>query len=380
MKVLHIFDRWLNQTMNWAYHPMASNGVENHIAALNHVKHPFDQSHLHIAKSPIQSFLPLGKNEWDISWTQKAYGRFFRKNLQQFLREYVVSQKIELVHIHFANVGVVFQDFIQQIEVPFVVSFYGYDYEKVPLNNPDVIPTYKWMFRHASQIITEGDHGKSVLEKMGCPLQQISVIPLGIQLGDRKENKSKPSNSLHLVQAATLTPKKGHMVTLDALDKLQLSNLHCTFIGEQDDVAYSNEVLNRIHSSPYASYKPFVPFHQFDDAISPFDVLIQPSEYAPDRDCEGGAPLTLIHAQALGLPILSTQHCDIPNVVQNGKTGILVTEGDSDALARAIETFHQMDPSEYSNWSSRAIDNAHTNFDVWETGRKIFELYSSLGA
>jgi glycosyltransferase involved in cell wall biosynthesis len=46
---------------------------------------------------------------------------------------------------------------------------------------------------------------------------------------------------------------------------------------------------------------------------------------------------TLIMAQAMGLPIVASRVCGIPNVVQDNETGILVPPGDSRALAEGIE-------------------------------------------
>jgi colanic acid/amylovoran biosynthesis glycosyltransferase len=51
---------------------------------------------------------------------------------------------------------------------------------------------------------------------------------------------------------------------------------------------------------------------------------------------EGGAPTTILEAQAAGMPVVSTQHCDIPNVTVPGRSAILVPERDVPALTRAL--------------------------------------------
>ena len=57
---------------------------------------------------------------------------------------------------------------------------------------------------------------------------------------------------------------------------------------------------------------------------------------ASDGDTEGGAPVTLIELSATGMPIVSTTHCDIPNVVRDGKSGLLAPERDVDGLAERL--------------------------------------------
>jgi glycosyltransferase involved in cell wall biosynthesis len=54
-----------------------------------------------------------------------------------------------------------------------------------------------------------------------------------------------------------------------------------------------------------------------------------------DRD---GLPTVIIEAMALGLPVVSTPVTGIPEIVRHGATGIVVPEGDPEALADALQT------------------------------------------
>src|SRR5437868_13294812 len=64
------------------------------------------------------------------------------------------------------------------------------------------------------------------------------------------------------------------------------------------------------------------------------NVFVLASRTAGDGD-EEGTPNVLLEAQACGLPILSTTHSGIPEVV-DPQAGVLVAEGDPAALARAL--------------------------------------------
>jgi colanic acid/amylovoran biosynthesis glycosyltransferase len=74
--------------------------------------------------------------------------------------------------------------------------------------------------------------------------------------------------------------------------------------------------------------------------------LFNPSQWSEDGDCEGGAPVILLDAQARGLPVIATQHADIPFVVQHDVSGFLVPERDVNALKDAIIRFSQLAPPE----------------------------------
>ena len=67
------------------------------------------------------------------------------------------------------------------------------------------------------------------------------------------------------------------------------------------------------------------------------DILIAPSITANDGDKEG-IPVVLMEAQAMGLPVISTYHSGIPELIIDGHNGFLVKERDFSALADKIVT------------------------------------------
>jgi len=63
--------------------------------------------------------------------------------------------------------------------------------------------------------------------------------------------------------------------------------------------------------------------------------FVQHSLRAADGDSEG-TPVSILEAQASGLPVVATRHAGIPEVVLDGETGLLVAERDVDAMAAAM--------------------------------------------
>ena len=63
--------------------------------------------------------------------------------------------------------------------------------------------------------------------------------------------------------------------------------------------------------------------------------LLLPSRVASDGDAEG-CPVAVLEAQVAGLPVVSTRHAGIPEVVQDGTTALLAEEGDVEALAEGL--------------------------------------------
>jgi colanic acid/amylovoran biosynthesis glycosyltransferase len=65
-------------------------------------------------------------------------------------------------------------------------------------------------------------------------------------------------------------------------------------------------------------------------------LYLAPSVTAVNGDSEGGAPTTILDAQATGTVVVASTHADIPFLVKDEETGFLVDEGDTEALAAGI--------------------------------------------
>jgi len=61
--------------------------------------------------------------------------------------------------------------------------------------------------------------------------------------------------------------------------------------------------------------------------------FVQHSITASNGDMEG-TPVVVCEASLAGLPVVSTFHAGIPDVIIDGKTGLLVNEGDIEGMAR----------------------------------------------
>lgn len=65
-------------------------------------------------------------------------------------------------------------------------------------------------------------------------------------------------------------------------------------------------------------------------------IFLHPSVTAVDGDTEGGAPVCIAEMLATGMPLVSTWHCDIPEVVGTAHQAYLAEERDIDGLVVAL--------------------------------------------
>lgn len=121
----------------------------------------------------------------------------------------------------------------------------------------------------------------------------------------------------------------------------------------------------------------YQPHSVFAREASNAHILLQPSVTARNGDSEGGAPTVLLEAQSSGLPVVSTYHADIPEVVLDGKSGFLVPERDSHALAEKLEYLIKH-PEIWPEMGRRGREFVEENYDINKLNQQLVEIYQNL--
>ncbi|MHB8163122.1 MAG: glycosyltransferase family 4 protein [Methanoregula sp.] len=302
----------------------------------------------------------------------RPYCRYVLKKLQ-----------IDIIHSHFAPVGYYYHNIARGLGAYHVISFYGFDYEKLPYQHPEWNERYQELFTQADLFICEGLHGASILKEKGCPENKICIIPLGVEIEKIPFfSRSKKKDHLNLLQISSLVPKKGHIDTIEAFNIAQkdCNNITLTIVGSD----YGNikkgleDKIEEFQIGDKVSFFESINFDKLYPFMHDYHVFIHPSCYASDRDCEGGAPVVILDAQATGMPVISTFHCDISSEVINRETGILTEEHNIPGLVDAIKLFYHMDNEEYLSFSQNARQHIKNNYDVKMNAKKLELIYQNL--
>jgi colanic acid/amylovoran biosynthesis glycosyltransferase len=106
------------------------------------------------------------------------------------------------------------------------------------------------------------------------------------------------------------------------------------------------------------------------------NIFILPSVTSDNEDQEG-TPVVLMEAQAMGLPVISTFHSGIPEVVVEGKSGFLVPEKDVDALAEKLEGLieHPEIWPEMGRYGRKFVEE---RYDIKKLNQQLVEIYQNL--
>jgi glycosyltransferase involved in cell wall biosynthesis len=129
---------------------------------------------------------------------------------------------------------------------------------------------------------------------------------------------------------ARLTEQKGHRFLFDAIAGTPaLANVHLMLVGGGDLRA---TLVRQVQDLGLSDRVHFLgPRRDLGDLLAAMDVFVMPSLWE-------GLPLSLVLAMGAGLPVVATAVAGIPEVVENGRTGLLVPPGDRAALGAALAT------------------------------------------
>jgi colanic acid/amylovoran biosynthesis glycosyltransferase len=382
IRVQHLYDKYLNTTMNWSANLLlaTSTEVEHHIAAPWIVRNEYYHKQFQFHFGALQRGLAP---EIDSEWTGGLTERFIRAAETKtgwWLRRLERSD-VDIIHAHFGPVGVLALPLVRKTGKPLIVSFYGYDYEKALIVRPALRAAYREMFAVATKCIALGPETSRMLVAAGCPAEKIHIVPLSVPIAEIAFVPNKPRNKANyrLLQVSSFTEKKGIPDTITAFAAAHRVHPHLrlTLIGEIVEKAVHEQVMALIVSfqlSEAVTVLGFLPNHTTRLQMQEHDAFIHPSHRSSTGDTEG-LPVAILEALASGLPVISTNHADIPSAVIHEQNGLLTQSHDVEALTSAILRFVDMPDMEFETYRVAARQQIKEQFEIGVAARKLMEVY-----
>jgi glycosyltransferase involved in cell wall biosynthesis len=248
------------------------------------------------------------------------------------------EQKAELLHIYFGHIAVHLLPLIRAWHRPCLVSFHGADV-MVDLEKPAYRAATQQMLEAVRLVLVRSESLGRALINLGCPAGKIRLQRTGIPIDEIPfRPRDWPSHGgWKFLQASRLIEKKGLRVSLRAFARFAASHSAATFTiaGEGPLRSELGRLAAELGVAEKVFFPGFVSQTQLRELFYQSHIFLHPSERAGDGNQEG-VPNSMLEAMASGLPVFATEHGGIPEAIEHGRSGILVQEGDDDALALAL--------------------------------------------
>lgn len=298
---------------------------------------------MHVLREYEIEPIVLEELQRDPSFTsdRKAY-----KKIKEIIREY----KPDIVHTHAAKAGALGRRAAAKCGVPVVIhTFHGHVFHSYfsKIKTEVFKSIERSLARKSTGIIAISDQQKKELSEIHkiCPAEKIEVIPLGLDLTRFNENKTEnrtrmraelglKDEEIALAIIGRLAPVKNHEFFLDVVEQVAEKTkkaLRVFIVGDGSE----REVLEMRAKQINNKHKGLITFTSWIEDIASLN-------HAMDLVCltskNEGTPVSLIEAQAAGVPVISTDVGGVSDIVEDGVTGFVVPKGELDTyIAKLTE-------------------------------------------
>ncbi len=280
---------------------------------------------------------------------EKGKGYLFKNNF--YLAVYLILKKLkfdffrfwlldklfdleyDLVYIDFGTTAFEFDDYFESRKKKTIVHFHGYDISK-SLKSKKYLD---WIiqFTKFNKIIVPSFYNANRLEILGCSRHTISVIPYAFY--SDISIKNDVSIQYDLIFVGRFVSKKDPRILIYALKEVVtlFPEVKLCMVGSGYLMSEVKELIERFELTNNVILKGSLAQSEVYELLSKSRIYIQHCVTAIDGDQEG-FPNSILEASSFGLPVVSTIHAGIPEIIVDGKSGFLVQEYDYISMSSRI--------------------------------------------
>lgn len=183
-----------------------------------------------------------------------------------------------------------------------------------------------------------------------------------------------PDGASVVMLPGRLSRIKGHMFVLDALEKLQRKDLFCLFVGSD---AGKNRFRRELEKYIAAKRMGDVVRIMTDCKDMPAAYMLATAVVSPSLVPEGFGRVP-VEAQAMGRPLIATDHGGARETVLRDETGWLVEPGNVAELSRALAEAVDLGPRDRAALAARTMSHVAQNFSNDLMCARTLDVYAEL--
>lgn len=238
------------------------------------------------------------------------------------------------VHAHFMDRAATVALIVGRlVNVPYSLTAHAADIYVAPILLPEKMGEAKF-------IATCTEYNKSYLEQLGEGIfnHKLFCIYHNLSVDEYNAQGTQKNEMYTLLSVGQLKEKKGFEYLLRACRLLSDRgySFNCQIVGEGPQRNYLEARIRELSLSNLVQLCGALPHQQVIEKFKQASLFVLPAVLAPDGDRDG-IPNVILEAMTMDLPVVSTVHSAIPEVVEDGVNGLLVPPADENALADALE-------------------------------------------
>jgi len=215
----------------------------------------------------------------------------------------------------------------RKFKIPYHIISYGTD-TKLLLGDRRFCDLFRPAARGAERIFAISSYvAKEITDSVGG---RTEVLGGAIDPGMFYPSSHSPAMATRLIYVGRLVTEKGLWILLDAMDRQTIAT-ELVIAGEGPLQPEIEALLEKKPRKYQVKFLGYIPQEKLRDAYATSAAVVVPSIWQEPLG------LVVLEALACGLPVIASKVGGIPEMIENGKNGLLVPEGDAAALAEAID-------------------------------------------
>ncbi len=240
--------------------------------------------------------------------------------------------KVEVVVAQYGMIGAKLLSVCKELSLPLVVHFHGHDAVRKSVLEA-YKDLYKAMFNYEKVVVISVSLEMTrCLINIGCPKEKIVYSPYGPNPAflNLELNYSKPQ----FIGVGRFVEKKAPHLTILAFNIVLNTHPEAKLIlaGSGTLLDSCKDLVEALEIQQNVFFAGQITPHEYQNYIKESLAFVQHSIKAQDHDMEG-TPVAILEASGAGLPVISTFHAGIPDVILNKETGLLCVEKDIAQMA-----------------------------------------------
>lgn len=262
----------------------------------------------------------------------------------------------------------------------FIATFRGYDITGFICSHNQFV--YRSLFAYGDYFLSNCNFFRKRVISLGCAADKIGVIGSGIDV--EKFSYRLPGSTLpqrlKIVTVGRLVEKKGIEYAIravkDLTETIQHIQIEYLIVGGGPLRESLNQLIQRLNLDTSVRLVGSKSQTELISILKEAHLFVAPSVTAKSGDQD--APVnTLKEAMAIGIPVISTRHGGIPELIDDGFSGFLVPERDADAIANKLEYLIQH-PEVWQPMSQAARQRVELMYDINKVSDDLVGIYQQV--
>ena len=251
------------------------------------------------------------------------------------------------------------------ISGPIATIFHGKDMSAYLDRSPDA---YRLLLRQGELFLPISELWRDKLLALGAPPETTVVHRMGVDTKlfvERARNLQK-GEPVRFVSVGRMVEKKGFDDAIAGFANFQSQpdapSASLTLIGNGPMKRSLERQAAKAGLAEKIRFAGLIPIEQVAAELNAAHIFVLPSRTAADGDMEG-IPVAIMEAMAQGMPVLTTRHSGIPELVEHGVSGLLSAEGDRANLAANMASL-AASPEQWPAMGSSGARRVRDEFDL----------------